>query len=360
MATVALLLHAALPAAATPTAASHRHRRLQPGGPTHGTAVEAMCDSAGMPLATQAGTVFRTETAAAQRAAVDCGRLIHAPDGSSVQLTFSAIDLGEPPSGATLTVYDGVDDTAPPVAVFSGSQIPPIARSTGQDMYLRLQRAGPAQAAQTFFADWTIIDSTREICDPQMVVIERHGTIEGGHADLMRQVNRHGSGTVLNCAITLHAPTLSNIMLTFSELNLGGCATITAYDGWDSTAPVLARFSTASPSAHDPSPATATASSSGQDMHLQFTTVPGPPPPGCSPADAWRFAADWDFLGEGFDICSPPAAVLMGHVGVLHDDAPDGDVDCSDGTCADWTAMGAAGYSDNMDCGVRIHADQPG
>ena len=22
--------------------------------------------------------------------------------------------------------------------------------------------------------------------------------------------------------------------------------------------------------------------------------------------------------------------------------------------------MGAAGYSDNMDCGVRIHADQPG
>ena len=126
--------------------------------------------------------------------------------------------------------------------------------------------------------------------------------------------------------MTLHAPTLSNIMLTFSELNLGGCvstmntaqkqsavacdhvtsksllralngyltdafdcvtsrlrrsingsslisldgwllvglqATITAYDGWDSTAPILASFSTA----HEPSPATA--SSTGQDLHLQ-------------------------------------------------------------------------------------------
>ena len=42
--------------------------------------------------------------------------------------------------------------------------------------------------------------------------------------------------------------------------------------------------------------------------------------PGAGAAsDDWRFSADWDFLGQGFDICSPPAAVLMGHVGVLHE-----------------------------------------
>ena len=96
--------------------------------------------------------------------------------------------------------------------------------------------------------------------------------------------------------------------------------------------------------------------SSGQDMHIRLIATPG----GLGCESGWGFAADWSFQGQGLDICNPPGAVLTGNIGVLHDDAPDGDVDCSSGQCGDWTALGAAGYSDNLDCGVRIHADQPG
>ena len=171
-----LLLSAAVLAAAP------GHRQLQPGGgPTHGTAVEAICDGSELPLTTEAGTVFRTETPADQRVALDCGRLIHAPDGSSVQLTFSAIALGNSPSGAALSVYDGADETAPILAVFSGDQIPCVHKHSRRcsrflDPFLR-EVACDVQANCS-------LDGCRHV--PQTA---KTGTRDGRTTDLLRRLD---------------------------------------------------------------------------------------------------------------------------------------------------------------------------
>ena len=337
------------------SADSGGHRRLQgspadPPHPTHGTQMADVCDAA-TPLTTVAGTVHNYPDPPPQRAK-DCGRLISAPQGSSVEITFSSMSLGRVVEGdgdrepTAVLLYDGRSSASPLLASFHGNQLPPVVRSTGPDLFVRFLRRGNAAAPQTFFADWSFVDSTQAICAARMVVTARHGSIVGGEEDLAAQ-----AGPNLDCGLTLHAPTLSTIMLSFSRVELGTCAAVVVYDGWDANAPQIATLS-ASTGTSTSQPVV----SSGQDVHVRLIAAPG----GLGCAAGWGFAADWSFQGQGLDICNPPAAVLTGNVGVLHDDAPDGDVDCSSGHCGDWTALGAAGYSDNMDCGVRIHAEQPG
>ena len=53
----------------------------------------------------------------------------------------------------------------------------------------------------------------------------------------------------------------------------------------------------------------------------------------------------------------PSTAVLTASHGVLHDDEPSSEVDCTgDGRGACNGADGDRGYGDNLDCSVRVHA----
>lgn len=318
--------------------------------PTHaGTSIADVCDG-GPALETVTGTLHNYPDAPPQREK-DCGRLISAPQGTSVEIIFSSIALG-PSLGlpddvdpTAVLLYDGRSAASPLLATFTGNQIPPIVRSTGPDIFVRFLRRGNAPAPQTFFADWSFIDSTQAICAARMVVTSRKGSIIGGEEDLAAQ-----AGPNLDCALTVHAPTLSTILISFTRIELGSCAAVVVYDGWDDLAPQIATLSATTGAT------TQAVVSSGQDIHIRLIATPG----GLGCDSEWGFAADWSFQGQGLDICNPPGAVLTGNIGILHDDAPDGDVDCSSGQCGDWTALGAAGYSDNLDCGVRIHAEQPG
>jgi|EP01043_Picozoa_sp_COSAG02_P027866 hypothetical protein len=331
-------------------AADHGHRRQQdpdPGATHSSTTMADVCED-GDALDTVTGTLHNYPDAPPQRAK-ECGRLISAPQGSSVEITFSSMNLGQRQADADPTavlLYDGQSAGSPLLATFTGNQIPPVVRSTGPDLFVRFVRYGNVPGAQTFFADWSFIDSMQAICASRMVVTSRHGSIIGGEEDLATQ-----SGPTLDCGLTLHAPTLSTIVVSFSRVEVGACAAVVVYDGWDDRAPQIATLS-ASTGTTTPQAVV----SSGQDLHVRLIAAPGGV--GCEPG--WGFSADWSFQGQGLDICNPPGAVLSSNIGVLHDDAPDGDVDCSSGQCGDWTALGAAGYSDNLDCGVRIHADQPG
>ena len=67
------------------------------------------------------------------------------------------------------------------------------------------------------------------------------------------------------------------------------------------------------------------------------------------------FLTDCLHLQNGQDICHPDTAVLRDAHGSLHDDDPAGGVHCA--TASDCGAVGGDnGYSDDLDCGVRIHA----
>jgi hypothetical protein len=130
----------------------------------------------------------------------------------------------------------------------------------------------------------------------------------------------------------------------------GGCDYVAIYDGASASAKLIAKYS--GQPTHLP---VIVSSSNTMTIHFQTDTR------NCGIAymkqkgDPGWFA-DWDFLDNGQNICHPDAAVLTQSHGVLHDDAT-AHVDCSTGICnhADKTHT-HNGYSDNLDCGVRIRA----
>ena len=54
----------------------------------------------------------------------------------------------------------------------------------------------------------------------------------------------------MDCTVTLHAPTLSSILLSFTRLELEHCATMEIYDGFGESADLLALFTGSVPAGH--------------------------------------------------------------------------------------------------------------
>lgn len=72
--------------------------------------------------------------------------------------------------------------------------------------------------------------------------------------------------------------------------------------------------------------------------------------------DSRRFG-EWTIIDAGVNICHPSAAVLTASHGVIHDDEPSSEIDCTGaGRAACNGADGDRGYGDGLACGVRIHA----
>ena len=66
---------------------------------------------------------------------------------------------------------------------------------------------------------------------------------------------------------------------------------------------------------------------------------------------------EWTVVDGGVNICHPSTVVLTASHGVLHDDEPSSEIDCTgDGRGACNGADGDRGYGDNLDCSVRVHA----
>jgi hypothetical protein len=133
---------------------------------------------------------------------------------------------------------------------------------------------------------------------------------------------------------------------------------VAIYDGKDEKAPLLGTFSGHHLGWNKGENYLPSVTSSGQDMHVVFRTDTHNCGIDSSEDPGW--IANWDFISNGVNICSPNAGALRAPRGVLHDDQV-GHVQCGSvgAKCGHLDAKGGAdinGYSDDLDCGVRLHA----
>ncbi|MEM7657438.1 MAG: CUB domain-containing protein, partial [Bacteroidota bacterium] len=84
----------------------------------------------------------------------NCGWLIQPPNVSSIFLSFSYFDLED--ENDYMTVYDGVDATAPVIGQYSGFGIPPVLQANSGSMYIEFTTDGVGQSG-----GWEASYSTR-------------------------------------------------------------------------------------------------------------------------------------------------------------------------------------------------------
>lgn len=170
-----------------------------------------------------------------------CTWLIQPPNAQGIDLYFTAFDLeNASPDGQTIydavEIYDGVDDSAPLLATYFGSNIPPVTSSTGGSMFIKFY-----SDASVNFAGWEayFVTQTQNYCQGNTDIVGAGltGTITDGSA-----ADDYGNGT--ECTWTLQATPPENVMLTFTEFDTeANFDFVIVYDGIDDTAPVLGSYS---------------------------------------------------------------------------------------------------------------------
>lgn len=335
---------------------------------------------------------------------LDCSKTISAPSGQTIRLIFSYLVLEQHPSCSGpdnacdwISIYDGPDENSPLIGEYGGLTLPPVIVTTGNNAVIHFHTDAGNYGLNLmgvhddpgFFLDWTFeenvvstgqtqSDGSYGICPAPVTLTSPFGTIhDDENADIdcttpdahCGSVSNGGYQDNLNCYTTIHAPTGSQVQFTFTQMNLEGpgqlpgcqpctdprgCDWVALYDGATDQAPLIGTYTGNYIDVTDGS-SLPSVISSGQDLHIRFLTdyhncgIDNSEDPG--------FYADWVFIENGQNICEPDAAVLTDPRGVLHDDDPAGDIHCEhDLDCG--LAGGDNGYSDNLDCGVRLHAGQ--
>lgn len=322
---------------------------------------------------------------------LDCGVALHAGKNQVITVVFAQLNLeGGPrlengiplpgpcddPGCDYISIYDGADDNAPLIGQYTGHNIPMPITSRGQDLFVRFQ-TDHGNAAITssidpgFFLDWHFVDvEANNICElGQSILTSVHGRLSDDLADTgVACTGRTCSGANvgysdnLACGTRIHAPSGSTILWQFTAINLegvsqragcspcpaDGCDNVKLYDGPDSRAPLLGSFT----GNHIPPEVLTTQ----QDLWIEFHTDAGNCGISDSTSDPGWFG-EWTVVDAGVNICHPSAAVLTASHGVIHDDEPSSEVDCTGaGRAACNGADGDRGYGDGLACGVRIHA----
>ena len=170
-----------------------------------------------------------------------CTWLIQPPNAQGIDLYFTAFDLeSASPDGQTIydavEIYDGIDENAPLIATYFGSNIPPVTSSTGGSMFIKFY-----SDASVNFAGWEayFVTQTQNYCQGNTDIIASPltGTISDGSA-----TDDYGNGS--ECTWTLQATPPENVMLTFNEFDTeANFDFVIVYDGIDDTAPVLGSYS---------------------------------------------------------------------------------------------------------------------
>ncbi len=171
---------------------------------------------------------------------LDCRWLIQPPQAKKVTLSFTAFDVEAASSdGQTIfdavEVYDGSTTSAPLLGRFSGSNIPPAVTSSGGSMLIRFY-SDFATSAQGWSANYT--SSQTVACSGSTTTLTATaGTFSDGSGTGLYANNTH-------CSWLIQPNGAEAVALTFTafntEVNKDG---VIVYDGINSTAPVLARFS---------------------------------------------------------------------------------------------------------------------
>jgi hypothetical protein len=232
-----------------------------------------------------------------------CTWLINGQGASSVELSFSAFDTES--TFDTVTVYDGVDASAPVLGTFSGASLPSNVTSTGNFLFVEFD-ADSSNTADGFAASWT---STYTPCAGPDTLTSYTGTFSDGsgpNADYAANSS---------CSWLIDVPLAEAVVLSVDFFDTeSGWDFLTIYDGVDANAPVLADLSGVL------GPDVVVAASLGT-LYVEFTSDSSVQNPG--------FVASYETLGIA-DECSG-AAVLTGVAGALSDGAGDymNDSDCT-------------------------------
>jgi hypothetical protein len=263
---------------------------------------------------------------------LDCGKALVAPAGWTIELTFTHIALemsagctGGPTNGCDyVTVYDGPSSSAPILGQFTGTDIPADVESTGNSVYVVFHtdggNAGLSNVASDpgFYLDWHFVQHITGniagdgICPVAGLLTASHGTLhddERGNVDCSASHACHSTGDCsigytsgsctagyadsAHCFTTIQAPDDTQVIFTFTQLNLeltgchperpnggcpdGGCDYVAVYDGADSNAPLLGKFSGQPPAAAMPQVV-----SSGTALYIEFISDIGNIGIGCA------------------------------------------------------------------------------
>lgn len=170
-----------------------------------------------------------------------CTWLIQPPNAQGIDLYFNAFDLENASSDGQIIydaveIYDGVDDSAPLLATYFGSSIPPVTSSTGGAMFIKFY-----SDASVNFGGWEayFVTQTQNYCqgNTDVPVSFSTGTIEDGS-----NTNNYGNGS--ECTWKLQSGSSEQIRLTFTEFDTeANFDFVIVYDGSDDTAPVLGSYS---------------------------------------------------------------------------------------------------------------------
>ncbi|MFK7949399.1 MAG: CUB domain-containing protein [Saprospiraceae bacterium] len=170
-----------------------------------------------------------------------CTWLIQPPNAEAIDLYFTAFDLeNASPDGQTIydavEIYDGVNDSAPLLATYFGSNIPPVTSSTGGSMFIKFY-----SDASVNLAGWEayFVSQTQSFCQGNTDIIGAGltGTISDGSA-----ADDYGNSS--ECTWTLQATPPENVMLTFTDFDTeANFDFVIVYDGINDTAPILGSYS---------------------------------------------------------------------------------------------------------------------
>ncbi len=167
-----------------------------------------------------------------------CTWLIQPTNAESIDFYFTFFDIEAATTDGTVydavELYDGIDDSAPLLARYAGSSVPPVTSSTGGSMFIKFY-----SDASINYAGWEgyFVSQTTSFCQGNTVLNNAAGTFSDGSA-----ANDYGNGA--ECSWSLQANAPENVILTFTEFDTeSNFDFVIVYDGTDASAPILGSYS---------------------------------------------------------------------------------------------------------------------
>lgn len=191
-------------------------------------------------LTSSSGTITDGSGANSYQNNSDCKWYIHPLSATSITLNFSQFDV-EPPAYNNLgtiydwvKVFDGINETAPLLGTFYGSQIPPQIISSSGNLFLWFHTDG-ATVRPGWQANYT--SNTSSTCSGTQMLTASNGNFTDGS----------GAGnyaTNMDCRWQIQPANATSILLSFSSFNLeSNNDAVIIYNGPSTSSPILGTYS---------------------------------------------------------------------------------------------------------------------
>ena len=168
-----------------------------------------------------------------------CTWLIQPTNASGIDLYFTTFDVEAASQDGSsvydaVEIYDGIDDTAPLLATYHGSSIPPVTSSTGGAMFIKFYSDASVNNSgwEAYF-----VTRTPSYCQGNTVLNNLTGSFSDGSG-----TDNYGNGT--ECTWSLQAPAGNIVFLDLINLDTEtNFDFVLVYDGVDDSAPLIGDYS---------------------------------------------------------------------------------------------------------------------